>query len=135
MLYELDVRAPANTPATAPVEELVRVTKGVVTQVQVQIPGGHMGLTGAQVWRGASQVWPSNPGGYFKGDRAFLTWAEDYLIEDEPLELRALVWNTDTDNAHTVTFRFAMLGLAEAEERKGLPGLLKSIGQALLGRS
>lgn len=134
MLYDVKVTAPANTPATAPVEELVRVTKGVVTQVQVQIPGGHMGLTGAQVWRGASQVWPSNPDGYFEGDRAFLEWEEDYLIEDEPLELRVLLWNTDTDNEHSVTFRFAMLGLAEAEERKGLPALLRRLAGSILGR-
>jgi len=134
MLYELDVTAPANTPASDPVEETVRVTKGWINQVQVQIPGGQVGLTGAQVWRGTSQVWPSNPGSYFKGDRLVLTWPEDYEMADEPLELRVRVWNTDTDHAHTVTFRFAMLGLAEAEERRGLAGMLRRMAEALLGR-
>lgn len=135
MLYEFDVTSPANTPATAPTEVTARLNKGVVTQMQVQIPSGCMGLTAGQVWRGNSQVWPSNPGGYFKGDGLVLTWPEDYTLADEPLSLKLRVWNTDDTYEHTITFRFALLSLAEAEERRGLPGLLRRLGDAILGRS
>jgi hypothetical protein len=134
MLYEFDVTAPANTPAIAPAAVLARLNKGLITQVSVQIPSGHMALTGAQIWRGNSQVWPSNPGGYFKGDGLVLTWPEDYVLADEPLALKLVMWNSDDTYSHTMTFRFALLGLAEAEERRGLSGLLSRIGDAILGR-
>lgn len=134
MLYEFDVTSPANTAASAPTEVLARLNKGLVTQVQVQIPSGCIGLTGAQIWRGNSQIWPSNPGGYFKGDGLVLTWDEDYTLADEPLSLRLCVWNTDDTYAHSVTFRFALLGLAQAEEQRGLAGLLKRLGEAILGK-
>jgi hypothetical protein len=134
MLYEFDVTSPANTAASAPTEVLARLNKGLVTQVQVQIPPGAVGLARGQVWRGNSQIWPSNPGGYFKGDDLVLTWDEDYTLADEPLTLRLRVWNIDDTYPHTLTFRFALLGLAEAEERRGIAGLLRRVGEAILGR-
>lgn len=134
MLYEFDVTSPANTPASAPTEVLARLNKGLVTQVQVQIPSGAVGLARGQVWRGNSQIWPSNPGGYFKGDDLVLTWDEDYTLADEPLTLRLRVWNVDDTYPHTLTFRFALLGLAQAEEARAAPGLLKRLADAILGK-
>jgi len=134
MLYEFDVTSPANTAASSPTEVLARLNKGLVTQVQVQIPSGAVGLACGQIWRGNSQIWPSNPGGYFKGDDLVLTWDEDYTLADEPLTLRLRVWNLDDTYAHTLTFRFALLGLAQAEEARAGPSLLKRLADAILGK-
>ncbi len=135
MLYEFDVTSPANTPATAPTEVTAQLNKGAVTQVGVQIPSGCMGLARAQIWRGASQIWPSSPEEYFKGDGDVITWPEDYLLADEPLFFTLRVWNLDDTYDHTITFRFAHLDLESAEEVRGLPALLRRVGQMLLGRS
>lgn len=129
MLYEVDVECPANTAAAAPTEVLARLPKGVVTKVAVQIPLGVKGLTGAQVWRGRYQVWPSNPGAYFKGDDVVIEWAENYELRDEPQTLRLRVWNSDDTFAHTVTFRFALVSLEQAERAGG--GLLGRIADFL----
>lgn len=134
MLYEVNVTSPANTPATAPTEVLARLQKGVVTAVSLQIPQGCMGLARAQVWRGASQLWPSTPGAYFKGDGAAIEWAEDYELDDEPLSLRLRVWNIDDTYAHTLTFRFAVISLQQAEEARAMPGLIQRIAGVLFGR-
>lgn len=134
MLYEFDVTAPANTPATAPTEVLARLNKGVITRVSIQIPQGCMGLARAQIWRGGHQLWPIPPGSYFKGDGAFIDWPEDYELTDEPLVLRLRVWNIDDTYSHTLTFRFATITLQAAEEARGIPRILKRLAGLLLGR-
>jgi len=129
--YEFDVTSPANTPQTAPTEVKAPLIKGVITHVHVQIPAGVQGLTGAQIWRANSQLWPTNPPGYIKGDNAIIIWEEDYELEDEPLTLRLLVWNRDDFFPHTITFRFALTPLARAQEIRAGPGLLKRMGKSL----
>lgn len=133
MLYEVDVTAPANTPASAPVEEELVVAKGVVVKVEVQIPSGPMGLTRAQIFRAEHQLWPSNDGAYFKGDGWIISWPENLELLDEPLRLTFRVWNLDDTYEHTITFRVAMVPLALAEELRGLPGLLRRLANAILG--
>jgi hypothetical protein len=129
--YEFDVVSPANTLRTAPTQLLARLTKGVVTRVAVQIPLGVKALTGAEIWRGDHKVWPQNPDGFFKGDDVIIEWDEDYLLEDEPLQLRLRVWNDDDSFQHTITFRFGVLPLAAAEERRAGPGLLRRVAEFL----
>lgn len=131
--YEFDVTSPASTLRTSPTEVLARLTKGAITHVAVQIPLGVKALTGAQIRRGDHQVWPQNPAGFFKGDDVIIEWDEDYLLEDEPLTLRLRVWNDDDSYAHTITFRFALLPLAQAEERRAGPGLLRRIADYFAG--
>lgn len=135
MLYELDVTAPANTPATAPEEVELVVVKGVVVKVEVQIPSGPMGLVRAQIFRAGHQLWPSNDGEYFKGDGWIVSWPENYEMADEPLRLTFRVWNLDDTYEHTLTFRVAMVPLAQAEEVRGLPGLFRRLAAAVLGDS
>ena len=131
--YEFDVTSPANTPQAAPTEVLAALVPGVVTQVSVQVPRGVAALTGAQVWRGDFQVWPSNPGGYLKGDNVNISWTEQYYLDDEPLTLRLRVWNNDDSFPHTITFRFALMPLAQAAELRAAPGLLRRLFEGLIG--
>jgi len=132
--YEFDVTSPANTLQAAPTEVLAKLVPGVVTQVEVQIPLGVKGLTGSQVWRGDHQLWPSNPGGYFKGDNVRISWLDQYDLDDEPLTLRLRAWNNDDSFPHTITFRLALLPLAQAAELRAAPGILRRLFETLVGR-
>ena len=129
--YEFDVTAPANTPASAPTQSVVRLQRGVIVQWEVQIPRGVQGLTGAYVRRGDYQIVPANPDGYIKGDDARVSWQDHYLLDDEPLTLRLFVWNVDDAYPHTVTFRINLLPIEQAEASLASPGLLQRIGQYL----
>jgi len=134
-LYEFDVTSPANPAQASPTEVLATLVPGVITQGEVQIPLGVKALTGAQIWRGDHQLWPSNPGGYFKGDNVRISWDEHYDLEDEPLTLRLRVWNNDDSYPHTITFRFGLLPLALKEEAVRSRGLLERIVRTLFGES
>lgn len=134
MLHEVAVEIPANTPAASPAEATALLNRGVVTGVQVQIPSGCMGLARAQIWRGASQIWPSTPGAYFSGDGDVIRWFDDYEMADEPLFFTIRAWNIDDTYSHTLTFRFELVSLVLAEQRRGLPALIQRIGEVLLGK-
>jgi hypothetical protein len=77
------------------------------------------------------QIVPANPNAYLKGDDDRITWADTYVLDDEPLTLRLFTWNVDDTFPHTITFRINLLPLAEAEDSLAAPGLLKRIGQYL----
>jgi hypothetical protein len=129
--YEFDVTSPAQTLESAPTELLAGLNTGVVTHVAVQIPRGCVGLVHAQIWRGDFQVWPTNPDGDIKGDNAIIDWDDEYAIDDAPTELRLRVWNDDDSYAHTLTFRFDLLPLDQAQARSAGHGLIARVAQAL----
>ncbi len=129
--YEFDVTSPANTLQAAPTEASANLNAGVVTHVGVQIPRGCVGLVHAQIWRADFQVWPTNPDGDFQGDDVVIEWNDEFAIEDEPTSLRLIVWNLDDSFPHTLTFRFALLPLAEAQDRQAASGLVGRIARAL----
>ena len=129
--YEFDVTSPAQTLQAAPTEVLAGLNAGVITRVAIQIPRGCVGLVHAQIWRGDFQVWPTNPDGNLKGDNAVIEWNDEYPMDDEPLDLRLRVWNDDDSYAHTLTFRFALLPLDQAEARGASPGLVSRIADML----
>ncbi len=129
--YEFDVTSPANTPASAPAEVLARIQKGLISQWEVQIPRGVQGLTGAFIRRGDHQLVPANPNSYIKGDDAVIRWDDHYLLDDEPLTLRLFVWNIDDTYPHTITFRFNVVPLDQAEEVSSAPGILRRVAQYL----
>lgn len=131
--YEVSVTSPANTPASAPTEGALQLAPSVITHVAVQIPRGCVGLVHSQIWRADFQLWPSNPGGDISGDGAIIEWDEEYVMDDEPLTLRLIVWNEDDTYPHTITFRFTTMPLAVAAERGAVPGLIRRIGQFLGG--
>ncbi len=108
MLFSIDITAPANTPATAPVEQEVQLPPGIIHRVHVQFPGGCVGLVHTRVMRGAHQVWPTNPAGDLSSDGRVIEWDDDYELDAAPFALTLQVWNLDDFFNHTVTWRFAM---------------------------
>ena len=134
MFYEFDLTVPAATAKTSPATADALLDKGHVTGVAVVFPPGCAGLVSVVVDRGASQVWPSNPDGAHKGDAVTIAWAEDFPLADHPLILTLRGWSPDARFAHTVTFRFELLALAQAEAAHAAPGILRRLGEAILGR-
>ena len=118
MFYSVDLAIPANTLVTAPVSLRVPLPPGTVRQVDVMVPRGHAGLSHLQIFRGANQVWPTNPDGNFNGDDVVITWQEDYDLDDAPFEFVLRAWNEDDTFAHTLTVRFAMQKFAEPVQRQ-----------------
>lgn len=135
MFYEYDLTVPAGTAATSPATTRAILTRGHVTAVHVMFPEGCAGLVRTAADRGASQIWPSNPDDFFKGDDLVIPWREDYPLDDEPLEFILKGWSPVARFAHTVTWRFEVISLDRAQEAAAAPGLLRRLGEAILGRA
>lgn len=129
MLYEFDLVVPANTAKASPAELVARLVPGTVTMVAVQYPAGVRGLVHTRVLRGGLQVWPTGADQTFKANNYVITWQEDYDLLDEPLEFVLQGWSPGTAFSHTITFRFALLPVVLKEERRGLAGIIRRLGE------
>ncbi len=118
MFYEFAVTVPKNTAASSPILAHAYLDPGVVTRVSVQFPHGCFGLVHAAVRRGVHQVWPSNPDGSITANNESVTWDEQHPLDEEPYRLTLVAWSDDDTFSHTVTFRFAVLPAARADEQR-----------------
>jgi hypothetical protein len=132
--YEFDVVIPAGTTYDNRVEVLAPVEPGHVVYVAVHYPPGPAGLAFTACDRFASQIWPDNSDGEFKGDGLVIDWLEDYPVDDHPLMFRLFGWAPNARFQHTVTWRLNVLPLDQAQEAAGLPSLLSRVADAILGR-
>lgn len=133
MFHEFDLLVPAFTAKASSAVETAALTKGHVTAVEIMFPRGCAGQVFVVVERGESQLWPSNPDGAHKGDGVVLRWDEDYPLPDEPLTLTLRGWAPAARFDHTITFRFEMVPLDQAEAARALPGLVRRMAGALIG--
>lgn len=135
MFYEFDLTVPAGTSRASAVTTRARLNKGHITAVEIMFPTGCAGLVSVVVERGENQVWPTNPDGVLKGDGVVVRWDDDYPIADEPTTLILRGWSPSSRFPHTITFRFELVALAEAEAARELPGLVRRMAGVLVGRS
>lgn len=109
MIYRFGISTPANTGASAKKRTNLKITAGVIHQLDLIFPPGPQGLLHVQINRGLNQVWPSNPEGSFAADNNMISFRERYEIMTEPYELEAYTWNEDDTYAHGVIIRIGIL--------------------------
>jgi len=131
MLYTHTLTVPANTTENDPAEEVVKLTHGVITMVEVEFPPGCAGLVRAFIRRSLHQVWPSNQGGQFRTDGRAIRWNDYYELFDEPLELTVGAWSDDDFYSHDVLFRFELTSREIAERGKVVSGVTNKVRQLL----
>ena len=105
MIYVYPISIPPNTNQYSPLVQDLQLSAGKVTQVQIQYPSGVSGLAHVQLAIGLWQIYPTNPDGSFTTSAETIIWDEDFDIDTGSNILRAICWNDDTVNSHTVTVR------------------------------
>lgn len=109
MIYAFDITTPANTTQANAVRTPLRVTKGLVYQVEVEFPPGPLGLCHVSIHDGGYQIWPSNREFDFHGDNGYITFPDTYLKMVEPYEFTAMTWNEDDTYQHQIHLRLGMV--------------------------
>jgi len=109
MNWIIEDTIPANT-----LEANARITrrglpKGIITKVHIEFPWGCAGLAHLQIFRGASQIWPSDPDQDYARDRTPLIFEPLYEIKDEPTRWHLRTWNLDDTFQHRVTVYFTIV--------------------------
>lgn len=100
-LYELIITAPPNTPQTNPVEQVIEIDEDMITQIDVLIPYGHMGLAGVQVLYGAQQIYPRPFGTWLKGDGVFIQHRINLKLYAKREKITVKAYNEDEEYSHS----------------------------------
>lgn len=125
MFYEIDLVVPANTLKSAPVIVPAAFVAGTIIGVSVQIPAGCASLVHTAAYDELHQVWPANQDGDIKGDGTVVSWPDAYDVPSDNYTIQLWAWSSDDTFAHTITWRFAFLGAADAaRQQRALNALL-----------
>ena len=105
MLFDFDITVPAHTPLATPTEQIMRLTRGTLTEIRVMFPPGPATLVSVTVSDRLIQLVPANPDGYLNFDEAVVSSKLEYDLLDEPYELLARGWSPNANYSHTITIQ------------------------------
>jgi len=109
MYFCWDITIPANTLEKLPLRQYLRITKGVITGVDVKFPAGCHGMVKARLYRHEQQAIPLTRDEWIRGDDEAVS-TETYIdLNAYPYQLKFVACSPDTDYDHTVTVRIQVL--------------------------
>ena len=113
MFFDFSVTIPFSTAESSPLEEVLKLSSGVIHHVEVGFPWGCAGLVSVQLEHMDHQLWPLNPCGAFNSDDEVIAWDDRFELTSPYNWLKARCWNLDDTFDHTIELRF---GILPAEE-------------------
>lgn len=108
MLFSSEITIPAGTAVNAPVEVDIKLTIGLITQLDVYFPPGNSCLAFVTFSRSRHQIYPTNPDGYIKGDGVKITGNVFHHIKNPPLIVTVKGYSPSAEYDHTVYFNIWM---------------------------
>ena len=105
------LKIPAQTPLDRPERVFVEMEPGRVIQVTIFFPWGHAGLTGLQIWKGGSQIFPFPDGAWLIGNDQTYVYPLNVMLDEEPAGLTLVGYNEDEYFDHTIYVTFAVVSL------------------------
>jgi len=109
VIYRFSISTPKNTPFINRKRTELRLTAGIINQVNFTFPPGCAGLLHLTINHGLYQIWPTNPEESFATDGETISFEEFYELKTEPFTLVAFTWNEDDTYDHTVIVRIGLL--------------------------
>lgn len=117
MIYRVGITTPASTTEVDRKKTTLKLTKGVIHQIDIQFPPGPAGDLHVTIERALTKIWPSNEDESFASDAQNISFREDYDVAKAPLQLEIYTWNDDTVNDHLVIVRIGLLPRKSLIER------------------
>lgn len=105
---------PANTSASSPVEQTLKLTSGVITHIGVKFPAGCHGMVRVRLLHQTSQLVPLSRGEWVTGDDEEVPSETFFELWALPYSLRFQGCSPGTTYPHTVTVRVTVLPKAVA---------------------
>lgn len=109
MVFNYQIRVPANTLKESPYKKTLPLTKGVIQQLDIFFPPGCSNMVDVAFNRGLHQVYPTNPDGVFTGDGSNITGKDFYYVKNVPYQLEIFAWSPGTSYDHIISVRLWML--------------------------
>ncbi len=99
-LYAKVIEVPPKTPPEDPVVDDIEIEEDTITEIDVQIPYGHRGVTGLSIWYGLKQVYPLPEGSWIQGDDIFIRHRMVMRIPKPPDRLVLKAYNNSVLYSH-----------------------------------
>lgn len=94
---------------TAKKELALKMTAGVIHQVDILFQDGCDHEANVQIFKGDHQLWPSNRGASMKGNATVISFREFLELKQGDNELTALIWGDGTIEAVDVSIQIGLL--------------------------
>lgn len=108
MLFTGEITIPAGTALNSPAETSIKLTKGLIVQLDAYFPPGNFCEAYITFHRARHQIFPLNPDGYLKGNAVMLTGPVFHYIKDQPTEIIVKGYSPSAEYDHTVYFNIWM---------------------------
>jgi len=132
MNFFFDVSIPAGRTQANPYEEILKLTYGVITHVQIVIPTGHLGRAHLVGYLHEFQVYPLSRGEDYHGDDSIISFSDRTELFSSPFELKIRGWNTDAAYAHSFLVSIEILlpdQIGHGTGTKGIGDLQEMVGE------
>jgi hypothetical protein len=132
MFYDFAITIPAGTTESAPVEQELKLTHGVIHRVEVEFYPGPRRYVWIKIFHEEHQLYPTNPDGSFCTDGYTIAFDDYFELFTPPYSLLARGYSPNADYDHVVTVRIGVIesriALATLRVAKALEKFLKVVG-------
>jgi len=115
MFYSYAITVPAGTTEAAPVVTRLKLTAGIIHQVDVEFRSGTDFAVGVRINQGLHQVYPTNPDGEFRADGRPIIFPDYLKLETGKDELTVYCYAPTAAYDHDIYIKIGIL--AEDELR------------------
>lgn len=127
MFFAWDITVTAGTTEASPKTQVLKLSKGVITGIDVKFPAGCHGAVKVQLLRSEFQLVPLNRGEWVTGDDETVPTEPYYELDETPAELKFLGCSPGAAYDHVVTVRVAVQPAEVASPGRALRGLVDTI--------
>jgi len=114
MFFAWDISVTAGTAEATPKTQILKLTSGVITGVDVKFPSGCHGLVKVRLKHWEFQLMPLSRGEWITGDDEAVKMPTYFELATGPYELKFEGSSPDASYDHTVTVRVSVLPKAVA---------------------
>jgi len=109
MFFAWDITLPANTLATSPKTQTLKLSKGVITKVEVKFARGCHGMVQVRLLHQESQLVPLSRGEWVTGDDEAVSFPEFFELWTTPYQLKFIGCSPGTTYDHVLSVRITVL--------------------------
>lgn len=109
MFYAFSYTPDADDTAENPAEIELRLTAGIIHQVDILFQDGCVHQVFAQVWHAGVQLWPSNRGEKLRGNATVISFREFYQLFPGDTILTLKIWTTLTEDFPEIILQIGLL--------------------------
>lgn len=121
MFFCWDITVEADTAEEEPLEDWLKLPKGVITRVDIKFPAGCHGLVKVRLFLESLQFVPLSEDEWVTGDDETVPTETGIEIVDKPYKIKVQMCSPDTTYDHTITVRIEV----KLEESAGVGALTR----------